>query len=188
VRETLENAIPKIAYTKPQNLHLTLKFLGEVEPKRLDSITESIGSIRTTPIELQPSGIECFPRRGPIRIIAAGMDGTLPPLRALVDAIEQRCKYLGFEREQRQYKPHATLGRARPVLSAKFRATVEEVTATCWPGPRFDVPQFVLMKSDLDPQGAKYTPVATFAIGDGRADRAIEDGAENAPDSNQKFS
>src|SRR6266487_4849039 len=94
-RKRLEIAIPKISYTRGENLHLTLKFLGDVEPKKLDAITESLGKVSVSPIELHATGIECFPNRGPIKIVTAALDGTLAPLRALVESIEQRCKFLG---------------------------------------------------------------------------------------------
>ena len=163
-RQRLEVGLPKISYTKPANLHLTLKFLGEVDKKRVDGIVESLSRIATQRMELHAAGIDCFPARGPVRIVTARVDGTLPPLRALVDGIEQRCRFLGFEREQRAYKPHVTLGRARPVLSAKFRQLAGDATADLWPGPAFAPPEFVLMDSQLSPEGSVYTPVARFAI------------------------
>ena len=163
-RQRLEIGLPKIAYTKPQNLHLTLKFLGEVEPKRVDAITESLSKISTQRMELQASGIDCFPARGAVRIVTAAMTGTLPPLRALVDGIEQRCKFLGFEKEQRAYKPHVTLARARPVLSAKFRQLASDATVDLWPGPTFAPGEFVLMDSQLSPEGSTYSAVARFPI------------------------
>src|SRR5688572_14899708 len=125
VRRRLEGALPKIAYTRAENLHITLKFLGDVEPKKVATITDSLAMIKPPRIELTAGGIECFPNRGPIRIVTAALKGKLPPLRGLVESIEQRCKFLGFEREQRSYRPHVTIGRARPVLSAKFRQTAD---------------------------------------------------------------
>ncbi len=164
-RSRLETGLPKIAYTKPENLHLTLKFLGEVQKKRVDAIVESLAKISTQRIELQAAGIDCFPARGPIRIVTAALSGTLPPLRALVENIEQRCKFLGFEREQRAYKPHVTLARARPVLSAKFRQLASDATVDLWPGPSFAPREFVLMESQPSPQGSTYGRVVTFAVG-----------------------
>jgi 2'-5' RNA ligase len=164
-RRRLVEGLPKISYTKPEYLHVTLKFLGDVEPKRVAGITESLAKIATQRIELHASGIECFPARGPIKVVTAAMSGPgESPLHALVDGIEQRMKFLGFEREQRAYRPHATLGRARPVLSAKFRQLASDATVDLWPGPTFVAREFVLMDSQLSPQGSKYTPVARFPI------------------------
>jgi RNA 2',3'-cyclic 3'-phosphodiesterase len=164
VRATLERAIPKVAYTKPDNLHITLKFLGEVDPKRLPELTDSLGTIKPQTLQLQAAKLDCFPNKGPIRIIAADMDGSLPPLRALVQSIEQRCHYLGFEREQRAFRPHVTLARARPVLSQKFRPTIRELAPNLWPGPKFAPGDFVLMNSELSSQGSVYTSVARFSF------------------------
>ena len=58
-----------------------------------------------------------------------------------------------------------TLARARPVISNKFRATVAEATSDLWPGAMFAPPDFVLMDSQLSPQGSRYTPLARFPIG-----------------------
>ena len=164
VRTRLERALPKVSCTRLENLHITLKFLGDVDPKRVGDITESLGRISVSPIELSAERVECFPARGPIRIVTAAMTGTLTPLRALADAIEQRCKFLGFEREQRAYKPHVTLARARPILSAKFRQTADEETGDLFPGPSFAPGEFVLMDSKQSPKGSVYTPVARFPI------------------------
>jgi 2'-5' RNA ligase len=164
-RKRLEAGLPKISYTKPANLHVTLKFLGDVDPKRVDAIKESLALIKPARMELRATGIECFPNRGPVRIIVADLDGTLPPLRALVESIEQRCKFLGFEKEQRAYRPHVTIGRARPVLSAKFRQLASDATLGLWPGPTFAPREFVLMESRLSSEGSKYTPVEHFPIG-----------------------
>jgi 2'-5' RNA ligase len=127
-------------------------------------MTESLGKIATQRIELHAIGIECFPARGPIAVVTAAMSGAVAPLKALVDAIEQRMKFLGFEREQRAYKPHVTLGRARPVLSAKFRQLATDATVDLWPGPSFSPTEFVLMESQLSSQGSKYSAVARFPI------------------------
>ena len=165
VRRTLEPVLPKISYTRADNLHLTLKFLGEVEPKKVDAIKESIAMIRPARIELAASGIECFPARGPVKIITAALDGTLGPMRALVESIEQRCKFLGFEKEQRAYRPHVTIARSRPVLSAKFREAIEDVTLRHWRGPSFAPAEFAVMQSQLSSQGSIYSVVARFKIG-----------------------
>ena len=166
VRRTLESVLPKVSYTRVENLHLTLKFLGEVDFKKLDAIKESVALIKPSRIELAASGIDCFPARGPIKIIAGVLDGTLGPLRALVESIEQRCKFLGFEKEQRVFKPHVTIGRARPVLSQKFRQLAGDATLGLWPGPSFAPREFVLMDSQLGNEGSKYTPLEHFPIGD----------------------
>jgi len=162
VRTRLAQSLPKVSYTKPENLHLTLKFLGELDPKRLDELTESLHKIKSPKLDLQATQIECFPNKGPIKILAATLAGSLAVSRGLVQSIEQRTQFLGFEKEQRAYRPHVTLARARPVLSNKFRATADECTQDLWPGPKFTAQNFVLMHSKLSPEGSIYTPLAHF--------------------------
>ena len=163
-RQRLEAGLPKISYTKPQNLHLTLKFLGETDAKKLAAINESLAMIKSRPMALHACGIDCFPAKGPIRIVTAAMEGTTGPLRALVESIEQRCRFLGYDREQRAYKPHVTLGRARPVLSVKFRQLASDATVDLWPGPPFAIREFVLMDSQLGADGSVYSVVTRFGL------------------------
>src|SRR6266550_2352900 len=99
VQEALATVMPEVAMTRAENLHVTLKFLGEVDDRGTVSLCESLAKIRGAAMELSARGVECYPKRGPIRIIAAGMDGSLVALRGLHQAIEQRCQFLGFEKE-----------------------------------------------------------------------------------------
>jgi 2'-5' RNA ligase len=161
-RRRLEAGLPKIAYTRPDNLHLTLKFLGETDPKKLPAIEQSLAMIRWAAIDLHAVAIDCFPGKGPIRIVTAAMQGAPGPMRSLVEAIEQRCRFLGYAREQRSYRPHVTLGRARPVLSAKFRQLADDATVDLWPGPAFQAREFVLMASQLGPEGSVYRVLRRF--------------------------
>ena len=165
VRQRLEDTLPKVAYTRGENLHVTLKFLGEVEPKLMAQLAESLEKIKPQRSKPHAAQIDCFPNRGPVRIVAAALDGTLAPLRALVQGIEQRCHYLGFEKEQRAYRPHVTIARARPTLSPKFRAGITEITSDLWPGPAFEPQRFVLMQSQMSPGGSIYSVVASFPVG-----------------------
>src|SRR5438094_94787 len=135
VRDALRPILPKASFAKIENLHVTLKFLGEVDEKKRGELVESLGKIRAGPVSLAAEKVECFPNRGPVRIVTAALAGNVAPLRALQDSIEQRCKFLGFEREQRAFRPHVTLARARPVLPARFRREAEEATRAIFPGP-----------------------------------------------------
>src|SRR5437016_5643438 len=94
VQTALTPVMPDVAITRAQNLHVTVKFLGEVDDRRTVSLCESLAKIRGAAMELSAQRIECFPMRGPIRIVAAAMEGSLAALRALHQAIEQRCKFL----------------------------------------------------------------------------------------------
>ncbi|WP_428937331.1 RNA 2',3'-cyclic phosphodiesterase [Fontivita pretiosa] len=165
VGQSLKSQIGKASFTREQNLHITLKFLGEVEDRRVAKLTESLSLVRAGgTIEIFARKIECFPERGPVRIVAAGFGGDLEAIGGLHRAIEQRCQHLGFERETRAYRPHVTLARARPTLPPEARQHAEALTSALFPGPRLQVARFVLMESHLHPEGSRYVPLAHFQV------------------------
>ncbi|HTL31352.1 MAG TPA: 2'-5' RNA ligase family protein [Tepidisphaeraceae bacterium] len=108
--------------------------------------------------------MDCFPNRGSVRIVAAIFGGSDTALAGVHAAVEQRCQYLGFEREQRKYTPHATIARARPILPPATRELVRRQTQSMVPGPTFAVSEFVLMQSLLKPTGSQYIPLAHFTL------------------------
>ncbi|HEX8524282.1 MAG TPA: RNA 2',3'-cyclic phosphodiesterase [Tepidisphaeraceae bacterium] len=165
VQEAVAPALDGIAMTRPENLHVTVKFLGEVDEAKSGELCDSIAKVTSAAIDLEAVGVECFPPRGTIRIVAAQMAGDVQALAGVHAAIEQRCKFLGFEKENRKYRPHVTLGRARKPLAPNTRKTVEEASAKLWPGPRFHLKDVVLMQSKLKPAGAEYLVVARFPLG-----------------------
>jgi 2'-5' RNA ligase len=163
VRDHLKSEISNASFTRDENLHITLKFLSEVEQDRLGQLTDSLAHIRVGgAIELFADQIECFPNRGHVRIIAAGFAGGEAGVGAIHQAIEQRCQHLRFERETREYRPHVTLARARPTLPAGTRQKAVELVGVEFPGPRFAVTQFALVESHLLPKGSEYQTLHTF--------------------------
>src|SRR5512142_2782935 len=93
--------IAPASYVKPSNLHLTLKFLGEVPAERVKKICDELAAMPPVgPFDLTVDRITCFPERGRVRVIGAGMQ-TPPELTKLVEQIEDTCKQLGFRKEGR---------------------------------------------------------------------------------------
>ena len=164
VQKKLSSVLDGVAMTRPESLHITLKFLGEVDDRRIADLCESLSKITAGPIDLTPARLACLPPRGPVRIIAVGMDGSEQALAALHAAVQQRCQYLGFERETRKYRPHVTMARAKRPIRAGDKQKAEEAVVSLWPGPNFPVKQFVLMQSRLEPQGARYVRIAHFPL------------------------
>jgi 2'-5' RNA ligase len=164
VQDVLEPNLDRAVLTRDAALHITIKFLGETDPSQIDRIRESLAAVNGGPVELRATHAECFPERGSVRIIAAGFGGDLKRLKAVHDAIEQRCLYLGFRREERAYRAHVTLVRARPVLPPSTRKLVSDLTAPLWPGPTFTAGSFVLFQSRLTPQGSQYTKLHEFPL------------------------
>ncbi|MGH3087137.1 MAG: RNA 2',3'-cyclic phosphodiesterase, partial [Rubrobacteraceae bacterium] len=128
-------------WTRPENIHLTLKFLGEVPEETTKRITDALKEIakRHATFDLTPSDFGGFPSERKARVIWAGMDGEVNRLRALAKDVEDALEAEGFEREKREFSPHLTLGRARkrPVsLEVKREAMI----------PGFEVKEMRLVK------------------------------------------
>src|SRR5688500_8973137 len=126
LQDAIRTLTPNLSFTRPENLHLTLKFLGEVPDPAVPALTDALSSI--PPIgefPLTTTGIVCFPDRGRIRVISADLHPnlTLLQLHQQIDAVTESK---GFPREQRAYHPHITLARARMPLPAPMR---DELTA-----------------------------------------------------------
>ena len=164
VQQAIAHLVPRASLTRAENLHVTLKFLGEVDERRTLELCDSLAKVRNAPIELAANQLECLPPRGLLRIIAAGMSGSDKALAGVHSAIEQRCRYLGFESETRKYRPHVTLARAKGSADGGDRRKLDEASAEFWPGPSWMMREFVLMQSRLKPQGAEYVVGARFPL------------------------
>ena len=164
VQQLMARALERASLTRDAALHITVKFLGEADPSKLDAIVESLTAVGGGSVELTATHAECFPNRGTVRIVAAGFGGDIKRLAGIHDAIEQRCIRLGFRREERPYQAHVTLARARPVLPPSPRRSVTDLTAPLWPGPTFTAGAFVLFQSRLTPQGSRYTRLHEFPL------------------------
>ncbi|HEX2972842.1 MAG TPA: RNA 2',3'-cyclic phosphodiesterase [Tepidisphaeraceae bacterium] len=164
VQDVLRPIVRGVSFTRPENLHLTLKFLGEVPDNNVKPLCDSLEAMAPCgAVELMADQLTCFPERGAIRIIGAGMQ-VPASLGQLVSQIETTCKEHGFRLEGRPYTAHITLARAKDVLPPAMRKTLGEATASLWPGPEVLAEEFVLMQSQLKREGAVYTPAAHFVI------------------------
>jgi 2'-5' RNA ligase len=156
VRDELKRIVARGSFPRDENLHITLKFLGDVEATAVSKLSESMRLVRAGgAINLFAHELQCFPERGAVGIVATGFSGDMNGIDALHRAIEQRCQHLGFERETRRYRPHVTLVRARPALAPAFRKTAGSL-ASQFPGPAFRLTHFALVESNLRADGSEY--------------------------------
>ena len=155
------------SFTRGENLHITLKFLGEADDGLTAKLAAALVQVRGVgEIVIRAGQVECFPERGPVRIVAAGFAGALPALASLHEAIEERCQGLGFAREMRAYRPHVTLARARPTLPSRVRPDLTTAASADFPGPEIDMRDFVLMRSHLGQGAPRYEVIARFGLAD----------------------
>ena len=166
IRETLVREARKlpvsgeVRWVRPANVHLTLKFLGDVAERDLSQVAEVLEKIpqRHEPFEVTPSGFGAFPSGRRARIFWAGIGEGSERLRALARDVDASLEPLGFEREARPYTPHLTLGRARG-----RPASLDAAEASA-PGPRFWVRRVELMKSEPGGSGATYSTLAAYPL------------------------
>ncbi len=158
--DSLRPIIPGVRWTAADNLHITLKFLGEMPEPQVPALCEALKQMTLEPASLRVADIICFPPHGPVRILAGGLDGDVEAIGRLFACVEEAAAQLGFPRETRGYRPHITLARARHPLRAVVRQTLEEQRyQLILPGPTFTTSGFTLFESRLSNAGATYVPL-----------------------------
>jgi RNA 2',3'-cyclic 3'-phosphodiesterase len=154
-----------LSWVRPENLHITVKFLGDVSDDRLSALCSALGEVATEgPAALHADRLEFFPPRGPIRVVAMGLGGDVGRVSHLHRSIEDHCARMGIPLDGRLYRPHVTLVRCRNPLPAHKREDWERAAEPHLPGPEFVASEFVLMESRLKADGAQYVPLARFPL------------------------
>ena len=153
--------ISGIKWTKKENIHLTLKFLGEVPDEALTSICNAlrVACSAHAPFEARLGGLGAFPSPRRARVIWTGVKEGSGEMSALASSVESTLEPLGFRREGRAYVPHATLGRTRgrPVNIDLHETNAPKI-------PVFRVTGAELTKSTLNPGGSIYETLETFSL------------------------
>jgi 2'-5' RNA ligase len=160
VGEACAGRVNGVKWTPAGNLHLTLKFIGEVSDERVPEVIaglERVGMERA--LELRCDGLVCFPPRGAARIIAARVGGEVDALRGVFEEMEAALEGVCL-REGRRYTPHVTLGRSKMGVHGRDRAGLEAAGGALFPGPVFEAGEIVLFCSDLGRGGPSYSVVA----------------------------
>ena len=155
-----------VNWVKPDNLHLTLKFLGQIKESQIstlkDTLTKSISPLSRFTFRLE--GLGAFPKMDHPRIIWVGVDQGKEKLVELAEKVEQACDPLGVQKEERPFSVHLTIGRVR---SNRFLAELAkhlEKNSFRAGGP-VEVTEIILFQSVLSPAGPIYTPVAEISLG-----------------------
>jgi RNA 2',3'-cyclic 3'-phosphodiesterase len=158
--ESLRAVSPQTRWVRPENLHVTLKFIGEVPETKLAGIRGALAGVRSEPVALDFRGLGFFPNEKHPRVSWAGIVASAN-LKTLAADIDGATEKLGIPREQRPFSPHLTLARFEPPrLPEKLRAAIQENVAREFGSLRTS--QFQLIESKLKPSGAEYTTVESF--------------------------
>lgn len=154
----LRPRLGSIRLARPEGAHLTLRFLGDTSPAQVEALREPLARAATAcpPCALRVRGLGTFPDRGSPRVLWLGLE---PPeaVLELQAACERAAVAAGFPREDRAFTPHLTLGRWR-----ERDRRPELPSADLGEAP---VRALVLFRSELRPEGSRYTPLARFPLG-----------------------
>jgi 2'-5' RNA ligase len=146
---------------RPDLVHITLKFLGDVPEGMVDTVARALSQVRAAPFPVRVKGIGAFPGRS-VRVLWLGLDGDF---QELYQGIEKALLPLGFPPEERGFTPHVTLGRVgRPntETSRQIQARMSEISGLDLGG--FTVDRFYLKKSTLTRGGPIYEDLAGFPL------------------------
>lgn len=163
-REEVQGMGRSIANTKPvalDQLHLTLKFIGEVEGSRLLDIEDVLKEISSSKFQLCLKGVGTFPPRGMPRIVWVGVN-PLKNITALRNTIERNLVKIDIARSKKKYIPHLTIARLKnsPLHHLQRFLAANALMES----PDFWVESFSLYKSQLTPGGVIHTPIRSYAL------------------------
>jgi 2'-5' RNA ligase len=166
LQETLARTGSEVKWVEPENLHVTLLFLGEVEDREVARVCQVIaaGAAKHTPFSLSVETVGCFPNPRRPRIVWVGVGEGTQPLVALHDELEIPLQDLGYRREERRYTPHITLGRVKSEGATDKLAAALAKRAD-WKGGETNVREVLVMSSELTSQGPVYTVLSRAKLG-----------------------
>lgn len=158
-----KSSAKKPRWVRPENLHVTLKFIGHVDPALLDPIRATLAKLCSNgPVDLRFRGLGFFPNAKRPRVLWAGTAAS-PNLSSLARDIDASLAKLGISAEERAFTPHLTLARCEPsAISAAMAGVVERDSARDFGGLR--TTQFHLIESKLKASGAEYTTLQSFVF------------------------
>jgi RNA 2',3'-cyclic 3'-phosphodiesterase len=165
LRTTFPDA--RAAWERPEKLHITLKFLGEVEQARVADLSHAAerAAVSPAPFELTVAGAGAFPPRGAPRVLWIGVGDSSGELAGLQSRLEDECAAAGFPRERRPFSPHLTIARLRAPRGAGLLAAAH--AAAGFAPMAFRVAELRVVRSHLEPAGSRYATVSAHPLSGG---------------------
>jgi 2'-5' RNA ligase len=173
VQEEIKSYGLKIRWVRPENIHLTLKFLGDIQEADTEKVARAVSESVTghPPISLAVKGIGVFPGIRRPRVIWLGVSNQLDVLTTFQKTLDEKLEAIGFPKEKRPFRGHLTLGRIKSKIDPK---TLNDVLKefTRFESESFSADRIILYKSELKPKGPVYTKLANLLLIE---DRQISD-------------
>ncbi|MBI4774790.1 MAG: RNA 2',3'-cyclic phosphodiesterase [Deltaproteobacteria bacterium] len=167
IQEKLKKNGVDLRYVRPQGIHLTLKFLGNIQKESIPPIFEVMNRVceGQRPLDVYLEGVGAFPSSRNPRVVWAGLEGDLVPLYTMQQHLEQGLIPLGFDPEKRRFQAHLTLGRMRQSNKPpNISAFLDDLKLDAQ--PHFTLDELILYRSDLLPGGAVYEGMKSIRIGE----------------------
>ena len=161
VQKRLQETGANLRLVAPENIHITLKFVGEVPSDFVDRMINFSSEIEFSPFRVELRDVGCFPSLRRINVIWVGIKEGNIGLMSIFQGLESRMRQLGLKPERRGFSPHITIARARSGRNRdKLAEIVDEVSDTFF--GVFEVMNFRLKKSVLKPSGPTYSTIHQF--------------------------
>jgi 2'-5' RNA ligase len=166
IRRASTRAADEVRWVPPENVHLTLQFLGAVPEERVPAVEEAVraAAAGSHPLSLEVKGAGGFPNARRPRVVWIGLAGDVDALGALVADLGRRLAPLGFPPEERRFSPHLTIGRARDGRGAPGLAGAVAEAAQA-DGTTWRASDVVLFESHLSPHGPRYEALVRAPLG-----------------------
>ena len=152
----------KVRWTPTEQLHVTLRFLGETPGDLTELLLERLNSVRVEPFVIPVEGVGVFPQKGPPRVLWVGIGSGHPRLHQLRKQIDDLLLATGVEADLRTFHPHVTVGRCNESAASVANAWVR--THREFAGPVFLVETFDLYASEQRPGGVDYRLLRSFPL------------------------
>jgi RNA 2',3'-cyclic 3'-phosphodiesterase len=163
-----ERAARLVRWVAPESIHVTIKFLGDVDAERLYTLQRAVSAACTgiAQFGFELRGIGAFPNLQRPNVIWVGAQGQIEVAALLAEKIEAACAALGFPKEERPFTPHLTLGRVKREASFDDKRIVGEMISKAQVGiiGAVQVERVSVMKSELRPGGSIYTRLGAIEL------------------------
>jgi 2'-5' RNA ligase len=171
--EQVRAAAPEVRWTRPESLHVTLKFVGEKPSEIADKLKANLAKVQTSPFQMSFRGVGYFPDSRSARVFWIGIEAE-KTLITLAHAVEEVCAAVGIANENRAFSPHLTLARSgsgapgrhsRDKANRRFAQLQDKLSKMEAPSfGTMTAREFVLYQSRTLPDGAQYTKLARFSL------------------------
>ena len=159
IQKELRKTGAHISWTKPANIHLTLKFLGDLDEKRVELLLQTTcqSVAEAKPFVLTTGDLGFFPNQKRPRVMWIGLGGDIPAITDLQEKLDRDLAAVGFPADDKPFSPHLTIGRFR--TSKNINSLCNKISEIDFGAIQFVVDHITVMRSQLDPAGAIYTPL-----------------------------